>query len=159
MFHLIPWRRRTTQPMPMRVPTGFHRDFDELVERFFNEDRPVFRDLFRDGFSPAIDVEQTEDAVIVKAEIPGVDPKDLDVNFADGVLTIKGEKSDKREQKDKNYHRIERTFGSFSRSLALPCEIDQENIKADYKEGVLSLNLPKTEDSKKSSVKIDVEAN
>ena len=156
MFDLIPWRRKEEEGSTAGSPRIFQREFDELVERFFGQE-PVFsRSLFSRTFTPVVDIVENENDIIVKAEIPGMEQKDLDVNLAGDVLTIKGEKKAEHEEKGDNFHRIERSYGSFSRSLALPCEVQQDKAEANYKNGVLSLRLPKSESCKKKAVKITV---
>jgi HSP20 family protein len=156
MFDLIPWRRKEEEGTPAGSPRTFQREFDDLVERFFGQE-PVFsRSLFSRTFTPVVDIVENENDIIVKAEIPGMEQKDLDVNLAGDVLTIKGEKKAEHEERGDNFHRIERSYGSFSRSLALPCEVQQDKAEANYKNGVLSLRLPKSESCKKKAVKITI---
>ena len=150
MFDLIPWRRRGEHvPVTAR---DFRREFDDLVERFFGSER--FDWLTSRTFSPAVDISETEHEVVVKAELPGIDQKDLDVSVSGGVLTIKGEKKEEKEEKSENVHRVERSYGIFSRSFSLPCEVKTENVEAKFKDGILSLKLPKSETSKKKSITI-----
>ena len=156
MFDLIPWRRKEEEGSAAGSPRTFQREFDELVERFFGQE-PVFsRSLFSRTFTPVVDIVENENDIIVKAEIPGMEQNDLDVNLAGDVLTIKGEKKAEHEERGDNFHRIERSYGSFSRSLALPCEVQQDKAEANYKNGVLSLRLPKSESCKKKAVKITI---
>jgi HSP20 family protein len=105
---------------------------------------------------PALDVAETEEEVIVKAEVPGMDVKDIDITLTDGLLTIRGERKLENEDKKENYHRLERQFGSFSRSLKVGAEVKAEAIEADYKDGVLTVTLPKDEEQKPK--KIDVKS-
>jgi HSP20 family protein len=92
--------------------------------------------------------------ILVKAELPGIDQENLKVDLANGVVTIRGEK---KEEKGENVYRLERSFGSFSRSFRLPCEVQEDKVEAKYKDGVLSLTLPKAETGKKTSIKVKVE--
>jgi HSP20 family protein len=156
MFDLIPWRRKEEEGTAAGSPRLFQREFDDLVERFFGQE-PVFsRSLFSRTFTPVVDIAETENDIMVIAEIPGMEQKDLDVNLTGDVLTIKGEKKAEHEEKGDNFHRIERSYGSFSLSFALPCEVQQDKAEATYKNGVLSLRLPKSESCKKKAVKITV---
>jgi HSP20 family protein len=93
----------------------------------------------------------------VKAEVPGLDPKDIDISLSDGLLTIKGEKKQEREEKEEDYHLVERSYGTFTRSIRLPKEVQRDKINASYKNGVLKVVLPKSEEAKKKEVKIKVE--
>ncbi len=153
MFDITPWRRKREELVPSTWETDFRREFDELVHRFFGEEPARF--LGR-TFSPPIDIVEKDNEILITAEIPGIDQKDLEVDLSAGVLTIKGEKTEEREEKGENYHRVERSFGSFSRSFTLPCEVQEDNVEAKYKDGVLSLTLPKAESSKKRTIPIKV---
>ena len=156
MSDLIPWRRKEEAGTTAGSPRIFQREFDDLVERFFGQE-PVFsRSLFSRTFMPVVDIVENENDITVKAEIPGMEQKDLDVNLTGDVLTMKGEKKAEHEEKGDNFHRIERSYGSFSRSFALPCEVQEDKVEATYKNGVLSLKLPKSESCKKKAVKITV---
>ncbi len=106
---------------------------------------------------PAVDVSETEDAVIVKVDIPGVKPEDMEISLIDNFLVIKGEKKKEEEEKKENFYRMERYYGSFMRSIQLPCEVDEEKIEASYKDGVLKVILPKKPEEKKKVIKINVE--
>jgi HSP20 family protein len=94
---------------------------------------------------------------VVKAEVPGMDPKDIDISLSNGVLTIKGKKKQEREEKEENYHLLERSYGSFTRSVQLPGEVQSDKISASYRNGVLKVTLPKSEEAKKKEIKIKVE--
>jgi HSP20 family protein len=107
-------------------------------------------------FVPALDVSENDDEFVVKAELPGIDPKEVDINLTGDLLTIKGDKKDEKEEKGENFHTIERSYGSFSRSFQLPCDVQEDKIEAHYKDGVLDLRLPKAENAKRKSVKIKV---
>ena len=124
------------------------------LDRFFEGFWPS--DLF-DGereWDPAFDVAENENEYVIKGEIPGIDSKDLDISLLDGVLTIKGEKKKEREDKEANYHRVERCYGSFYRSFQVPDDVKTEELDASYKDGIITLTLPKTE--KKAARKIEV---
>jgi len=95
------------------------------------------------GFWPQVDVTETDKEIKVSAEIPGVEPKDIDVSVESGMLTIKGEKKYEREEKEKGQYRMERSYGSFERAIELPAEVDESKAKAEFKKGVLRLTLPK----------------
>jgi HSP20 family protein len=103
---------------------------------------------------PAFDVSETDAEIIVKAELPGMDVKDIDITLTDGLLTIKGERKMEKEDKKENYHRIERQFGSFSRSLNLGVTVKGDAIDASYKDGVLTVTLPKAEENKPKRIEV-----
>jgi HSP20 family protein len=102
-----------------------------------------------------MDVDETDTDLVVKAEIPGMDATQIDVSISSGTLTIKGEKKEEREEKEEGRHSIERSFGSFSRSFRLPFPVDEDNIKASYKHGVLTVTLPKIEPAVKKSIQVE----
>jgi HSP20 family protein len=135
---------------------NLHREMDELFDRFFSEPWWMPERYFGGTFSPAFDISETDDEILVKAELPGVDPKDVDVNLTGNELTIKGEKKEEREEKGESIHTMERRFGCFCRSFNLPCDVQQDKIEAKYKDGILNLKLPKAESAKKKSLKIEV---
>src|SRR5574337_1836144 len=93
----------------------------------------------RTGWAPPLDISETDENIIVKAEIPGIEPKDIDISVSGDTLTIKGEKKTEKEEKRKNYHFMERTYGNFSRSVVLPMSVKFEQVKAEYKKGILEI--------------------
>lgn len=103
---------------------------------------------------PSVDIRETDDALIVEAELPGIDKKDAKVEVKDGVLTISGERRYEKDVKEENVHRIERSYGSFTRSFGLPNNIDVENVDAQMKDGVLTVRLPKRESAKPKAIDI-----
>jgi len=120
---------------------------------------PTFRSETSFGFAaPAIEVAEDDKAYKVTAEMPGMEEKDIDVTVTGDMLVIKGEKRQESEQKDKNYHMTERSYGSFRRSFALPEAVDRDNIAADLSKGVLTVTLPKKAEAQKPAKKIEVKA-
>ncbi|SOC48070.1 heat shock protein Hsp20 [Rhizobium subbaraonis] len=107
---------------------------------------------------PAVDLTESDKAFELSAELPGVDAKDLEVTLAEGILTIRGEKNEAKEEKDKGYYLSERRYGTFLRSLELPRGVDSENIAASFSNGVLKITLPKTPERQKTDRKITVKA-
>src|SRR6185295_12775384 len=105
-------------------------------------------------WSPAVDIFETENEIVVKAELPGVDRKDLTLNLENNILTLKGERKFEKETKEENYHRIERSYGGFSRAFSIPTTVDEENIREDYKDGILKIALPKKEQAKPKQIRI-----
>ena len=143
----------------------------ELVRRFRGPFSPLTRrngelwNLFDELFgpaadlplAPAVDVEETDEAIYVHAEMPGVEPEDVDVSIRDNVLTLRGEKHHDEPDKPENYHRIERRWGSFSRELALPADVDTSRVEAKAHNGVLTITLPKAEAVKPKRIEIKAE--
>ncbi|MBN2124412.1 MAG: Hsp20/alpha crystallin family protein [Deltaproteobacteria bacterium] len=105
-------------------------------------------------WSPAVDVVDQEDRILIKAELPGVDKKDIHVELKNNVLTLEGERREEKETKEERYYRKERFFGSFRRSFAVPEGLDPEAVKAEYKDGVLSVEIPKPEEKKTRKIAV-----
>ena len=106
------------------------------------------------SWSPSVDIFETEGEIVVKAELPGIDRKDIQLNLENNVLSLRGERKFQKETKDDNYHRIERSYGVFSRAFSIPATVDEERIRADYKDGVLKIVLPKKDQAKPKQIKI-----
>jgi HSP20 family protein len=138
---------------PFRELDIMRNEMDRLWDSFF-EGRPRVR--FGEWF-PSLDVAETKNDIVVKVELPGMDQKDIDISLSDGHLIIKGEKKQEKEEKEENYHSIERSYGTFTRSVHLPKEVKRDKISASYKNGILKVLLPKSEEAKKKDVKIKVE--
>jgi HSP20 family protein len=127
------------------------------INRMFNQFGRGFPARFADSdVSPRIDVAETDNAIEVTAELPGIEEKDVDVMLRDDVLTIRGEKKSEREEKKADYHVVERSFGSFSRSIQLPFEADGEAVKANFAKGLLKVTIAKPAQVKDKTVKIPV---
>jgi len=105
---------------------------------------------------PAVDIYETPDQVVMKAELPGLTREDIEINVRDNTLSLRGERKFEKEVKEENYLRIERAYGSFQRSFTLPATIQQDKIKAVFKDGVLEVSLPKAEEARPKQIKIDV---
>ncbi len=143
---------------PFRDVMTAQREFDRLFKEGFNP-------FFGEGesstrtWAPAVDIYETENDIVLKAELPGIDPKDVEVKVEDNTLYLKGERKFEKEVKDESYHRVERSYGSFARSFSLPNSISAEKVKAEFKDGLLTLTLPKREEAKPRTIKIDVSRN
>jgi HSP20 family protein len=133
------------------------------VQTLQNRMNALFRD-FSEGesatttasFIPAVDVYEDEKKVVLKLEVPGIDEKDLDVSVENNTLTVKGERKFEKEEKEENFHRIERRYGSFHRAFTLPSTVDTENIGASYNAGVLKLELKKKPEAQPKQIKVNV---
>lgn len=145
-WELTPWR-------PFRELTTLRDQMDRMWERFFKEGM----EPFGGEWVPSLDVSETKNDIVVKAEVPGMNPKDIDISLTGDLLTIKGEKKQEREEKDENYHRVERSYGAFTRSVRLPQEVKSDKVKADYRNGILKVTMPKSDAAKKKAVKIKVD--
>ena len=140
---------------PFMTLPGWERDMDRMMEEFFGRRmRPWwpekwFRSEGMEPTTPAVHFYEEKDDIVVKAELPGIDKNNVEVNLTDHTLTIKGEKKKEEEVKEKNYYRSERSYGSFVRILELPTDVHADKVKAVFKDGVLEVRLPKTEGVKK----------
>ena len=141
---IVPWRRSEERSLAERDPFSYLRNqVNRVFDDFWGESWLAPGREIAAGFWPQVDVSQTDKEIKVSAEIPGVEPKDIDVSVEDGILTIKGEKKYEREEKEKGQYRMERSYGSFERTIELPAEVDESKAKAEFKKGVLRLTLPK----------------
>ena len=145
--------------MNMQVWNPF-QEFEDLLDRYSRSgglSRKLEGDLNVADWSPSVDIEEEDDKYVIKADLPGVDKKDIEVKFEDGVLTIRGEKKTESETgKGTRRHRTERFYGSFARSFALPDAIRVDDLNATYKDGVLSMAIPKEEKAKPKAINIKV---
>jgi HSP20 family protein len=132
-------------------PAGL-KVFQDTVNRLFTESngRP---------WVPAVDIKETENDLILKADVPDVDMKDIDVQVENGTLTIRGERKFEAEKNGGSWHRVERSYGHFERAFALPETVDFDAVKADYKAGVLTITIPKKEVAKPRQIKVAVSSN
>jgi HSP20 family protein len=131
----------------------FNELFNQTFSQFFG---PESRELNKSSWAPAVDIYETANNLVIKAELPGIDPKDVDVRIENGLLTVTGERKFEKDVKEGNYHRVERSYGSFVRSFNLPPTINSEDVNAEYKDGVLTLTMAKREEAKPKSIKIQV---
>ena len=130
-------------------PTGL-RLFQDAVNRLFSE--PVAAR----PWAPPVDILETENELILKADLPDVDLKDVNIEMEHGTLTLRGERKFEKEDQSKGYHRIERSYGQFVRCFSVPDTVDAEKVKADYKNGVLTVTLPKKEIAKPKTIRVEV---
>jgi len=150
MANLIPWQ-------PFRELLDIGTIFDRFFGRNLTQGR-FGQGLFGDGFwSPAIDVYDSEDRLVVKAELPGIDKKDVKVSIDGDILSIKGENKKEQEVKEKDYYYRERAYGSFYRTLPLRVAVKKEKVKASYKDGILTIELPKSEEATSKETDIQIE--
>jgi len=129
---LVPWRGGELERL--------RREMDRMFERFWGP-----AEIERVAWEPEIDVSETDTGFILRGELPGLNPQDIDISLMGHTLTLRGEKRQEREEKAETYRLVERIYGSFSRTIELPTDIDPEHIEATYKQGVLEVRLPKTE--------------
>ena len=146
-MELSPWK-------PFGELSPFRKEMDRLWNRFLGE--TPFARTFNEMWSPSVDISETKDDFVVKAELPGLEAKDVNVSISGNVLTIKGEKKAEEEEKDERYHRVERYSGSFQRVFQLPSGVKADKVEANFDKGVLKVTLPKVEEAKKKEIEVKV---
>lgn len=150
---LVPWRTRELSRQSGENPVNsFRRELNHLFDDFFTE--PLSAN--GGGFSPGVDVSETDTAIEVKAELPGMDEKDVEVLLGDNTLTLRGEKKDESERTEEGVRIRENSYGRFERVIPLPAEVEAEKVNASFKKGVITVVLPKTEKAKQARRKIEV---
>jgi HSP20 family protein len=162
-MNLIPWRRRRQdiEPHERSVMTSpireLRSDLDRLFEDFFREPWSLTEPSEMTGFAPmpAVDLSENDKTITIRAEVPGMDADDIDINVSGNILTISGEKREERESREENYYHVERRHGSFRRSIELPDSADLDKVEAEQKNGVLTIHVAKqpTATSKHISIK------
>ena len=158
-------KTKSDRPIEWHPFTDLRRQIDRLFDdarwpsgRTVFDVEPFWRGELSWGKAPAVDVAQRENGYEVTAELPGLDAGNIEVTYADGVLTIKGEKQDQKKEEKKDYYLSERRYGSFQRSFSMPNGIDADKIAATFKNGILTVSLPKTVEAQKSEKKITIKA-
>lgn len=150
MFDLLPFKRQSSVPNVLS-------EMDDLMKKMWYGF--PFHNLQEDMdivWSPRLDVSETDNGLEIVADLPGMEKKDISVTLEENLLTIKGEKKVEKERKDKHYHTLERRSGSFYRALRLPVEVEKDKIEASFKDGVLTLSLPKSKESKPKAAQIEI---
>jgi len=155
MTNLTPWRRHVTNPTSLRPAARLRGDWDRLFEHALNDAWSGATGANGAPHGVRLDLTETEDAILVKAEVPGIDPEALEVRLHGDVLSVSGEKSEETEHSEGSRHVSERVFGSFQRTLQLPVAVDPEKVTAESKNGVVTITLKKSEAAK--SRRIDVQ--
>ena len=129
----------------------------EKMNRLFEDaysSRSEERDLMSGSWTPSVDIYETDQSLVLTAELPGLSESDIEIELEDSTLTIKGERKFEKETKQENFHRIERAYGSFTRSFTIPQYIDQEKIAAEHENGILKITMPKKPETKPKKVKV-----
>jgi HSP20 family protein len=143
----------------MKTPSPFRGQatLQDQINRLFNDAfERTEQESNLTSWAPAVDIYENEHELVVKADLPGVESKDLDIRVENNILTIRGERKFDKKLNEDNYLRVERAYGSFSRSFSLANSVNADGIKADYQNGVLTLNLPKREEAKPKQIKVTV---
>jgi len=141
---------------PFRELLSTQDRFNQLFNQTFSQALGEGQELASRTWAPAVDVYEDGQNLVIKAELPGLDPKDVEVRIENHTLFLTGERKFEKETKEGNYHRVERSYGSFSRSFTLPSTVSTESAQAEYKDGILTLKLAKREEAKPKTIKIEV---
>jgi HSP20 family protein len=141
---------------PFRDLTSIQERMNQIFEDALSRTRGREEGLRTGMWTPAVDIYEKTDSVVVKAELPGVEKDQISVEVKDGILTLRGERKFERDVKEESCHRIERAYGSFLRSFSLPVSVDQDKVSAKFKDGVLEVELPKKEKVKPKQIRVDV---
>ena len=151
---LIRWSPRTWDPF--RELSAFQGRMNRLFEETLPATHKEDEEFNLGTFYPAVDIHEGDKEITLKADLPGIKKEDVHLDIDDSVITLKGERKFEKEDKQDNYHRIERSYGSFHRSFTLPSTVDRDKIKAKYSNGILEITLPKTEEAKPKSIPVEV---
>lgn len=131
----------------------FNQLFNQTFTQAFGKEG---QELASRNWAPAVDIYETDHNLVIKTELPGIDPKDVEVRVENNTLVLQGERKFEKNTSEENYHRVERSYGTFSRSFTLPSTVNTENAQAEYKDGILTLTLAKREEAKPKTIKIQV---
>ena len=141
---------------PIGELSSIHERMNRLFGEAFGPARAQEEGWIR-SWEPAVDIYETDDAIVVKAEVPGVEREQVHVEVKDGILTLRGERKFERDVKEESYHRVERSYGTFLRSFSLPVSVDQDQVKATFRDGVLEVELPKKEQAKPKQIQVNID--
>ena len=158
---LVPFKNRRREAARAGALSPFERMHEEM-DRIFDDFLPQIgsgREFDRRvGLLASVDLSETDDALEVTVDLPGMEEQDIDITLRDGALAIRGERKHESEEKKKNYYRSERAYGSFTRTIPLPCEVDEDGVQAKFKKGVLTVHMPKSQEAKDHERKIAIQA-
>lgn len=135
--------------------TGMQQEMNRLFDEFFGERQ---NEMAECSWNPMVDVSETETEIRVRAELPGLNQDNIEINLQDNVLTLKGEKKQEQKEEQENFHRVERCYGSFTRSFTLPAAVKADAVQATFKNGILLITLPKAEEAKPKKIAISAGA-
>ncbi|HEY5764931.1 MAG TPA: Hsp20/alpha crystallin family protein [Candidatus Deferrimicrobiaceae bacterium] len=142
---------------PFRDLTSIQERMNQIFEDALARTRGRDEGLRTGMWTPAVDIYEKNDTVVVKAELPGVERDQISVEVKDGILTLRGERKFERDVKEESYHRVERSYGTFLRSFSLPVSVDQDQVKATFRDGVLEVELPKKEQAKPKQIQVNID--
>jgi HSP20 family protein len=139
---------------PFRDLISTQERFNQLFNEAFGRAFGDLQEVTPRSWAPAVDIYETDENLVLQAELPGISPDDVDIRIEDNTLYLKGERKFEKEVKEGNLHRVERSYGTFTRSFTLPGSINVDKVKAEYKNGILTLTMPKREEAKPKTIKI-----
>lgn len=158
---LVPFRHRRREAPGSGALSPFERMHEEM-DRIFDDFLPQITGGqeagHRAGVLASVDLSETDDALELTADLPGMEEKDIDITLREGALMIRGERNHESEEKKKNYYRTERAYGAFTRTIPLPCQVDDDRVEAKFRKGVLTVHLPKSQSAKEQQRKIAIQA-
>jgi HSP20 family protein len=152
MSTIVATRRPSRLPSLLRDPfTALREEMNDLSTRFLGDEGEGW---FAGTVAPSLDLSETENTVEVRMDLPGVTAQEIDIQISGNVLTVSGQRKEEKEEKGRMYHRVERRYGGFSRSVTLPCIVAENEVAAEYRDGVLAITMPKTDESKAHKIKV-----
>ncbi len=153
---IVRWNpARELMPALSEEMVDMRRQINRMFDNLFRGELPEPSDLLS-TWNPSVDIAEREDGYVVKVELPGVNKEDVRITLEENLLTIRGEKKQEKESKDQNYHRMERSYGSFQRSFTLPTSVKADKIDANYRDGILTVTLPKAEEARRKQIEVKV---
>jgi HSP20 family protein len=161
--NLIPWKSKEKSLAPRSAAADPFRQLQHEMDRLFEEFRGFGLAQMAEneggfGWAPAVNMTEDEKEIRVTAELPGMDEKDIEVDFSHNTLTIRGEKKEEEKEENQNFYRMERRYGSFQRQIDVPREVEADKVEAEFKKGVLTVHLPKTKEARTNARKIQVKS-
>ncbi len=141
---------------PFREMSSLQERMNRLLADYRTRSPFGEEEMAQGAWIPAVDIYETKESIVLNVELPGVTKEDLALEVKDSTLTIKGEKKLEKDVKEENFHRMERTYGSFTRAFTLPSTVQQDKVKAKFRDGILEIMLPKAEEAKPKQIKVDV---
>jgi len=144
-------RKRPQLGFPWREPLPRIREVEDFLSRFWGNGEEGW---LTEAMVPSVDLSETDKQIDVRMDIPGVKAEEIDIQINGNLLTVSGERKEEKEEKGRTFHRVERSEGSFSRTVSLPCEVQEGKVSAEYKDGVLNVSMPKAEGAKAHKIKV-----
>ncbi len=141
---------------PFREMSSLQERMNRLMADFRTRSPFGEEEMAQGAWIPAVDIYETKESIVLNVELPGVTKEDISLEVKDSTLTIKGEKKLEKDVKEENFHRMERTYGSFTRAFTLPSTMQQDRVKAKFRDGILEIMIPKAEEAKPKQIKVDV---